>query len=127
MNDNPMEVRNLELVFPEHANPGGSAFGGFVMGLMDKVAWYAATRFARQYCVTVSVSRVTFEVPIRVGDLLELVARVVDHGRTSVRIEVEVYREEFGEPEGGRELATGGELVFVAVDDDGNPVPINTE
>ncbi len=33
-----MEARTLELVFPEHTNPMGAAFGGFVLGLMDKVA-----------------------------------------------------------------------------------------
>ena len=41
-----MEARTLELVFPEHTNPLGAAFGGFVLGLMDKVGSYAAARRA---------------------------------------------------------------------------------
>lgn len=119
--EDPHEVRTLELVFPEHANPGGAAFGGYVLGLMDKVGSYAAARFARRPVVTVAVSEVVFKVPIRTGDLLELVSWVCGHGRSSIRVEVEVWRERFGGGPESRELATKGELVFVAVDDEGRP------
>lgn len=78
-----MEARTLELVFPEHTNPLGAAFGGFVLGLMDKVGSYAAARRAKRPVVTVAVGSVEFKVPIRTGDLLEVVARVVRVGRTS--------------------------------------------
>lgn len=118
------EIRTFELVFPEHTNPGGAAFGGFVLGLMDKVGSYAAARFAASPVVTVSVGEVIFKVPIRTGDLLEVVSRVVGHGRTSIRVEVEVWRERFGGGADTRELATTGGLVFVAVDDDGRPRPL---
>ncbi|GEM86984.1 acyl-CoA thioesterase [Meiothermus granaticius NBRC 107808] len=116
-----MEARTLELVFPEHANPGGNAFGGFVLGLMDKVGSYAAIRRARKRCVTVRVGEVVFEVPIRVGDLLEIVARVVRVGRTSLTVEVEVYRENLKE---SKTLATRGNLTYVAVDEQGKPVEV---
>lgn len=116
------EARTLELVFPEHANPGGNAFGGFVLGLMDKVGSYAAIRRARKRCVTVRVGEVVFEVPIKVGDLLEVVARVTKVGRTSLTVEVEVYRENLREP---RMLATKGNLTYVAVDETGKPTPVD--
>ncbi len=119
-----MEARTLELVFPEHTNALGAAFGGFVLGLMDKVGSYAAARRARKPVVTVAVSRVEFKVPIRTGDLLEVVARVVRVGRTSLTVEVEVYKERFGEDE-GPVLATHGELTYVAVDREGRPVPVD--
>jgi len=64
-----MEARTLELVFPEHTNPLGAAFGGFVLGLMDKVGSYAAARRAKRPVVTVAVGSVEFKVPIRTGDL----------------------------------------------------------
>jgi acyl-CoA hydrolase len=116
------EARTLELVFPEHVNPGGNAFGGFVMGLMDKVGSYAAIRRARKSCVTVRVSEVVFEVPIKMGDLLEVVARVVRVGRTSLTVEVEVYRENLRE---SKVLATKGNLIYVAVDEQGRPTPVD--
>ncbi len=73
--------------------------------------------------VTVAVSSVEFKVPIRTGDLLEVVARVVRVGRTSLTVEVEVYKERFGE-ENGRVLATKGTLTYVAVNERGEPVPV---
>lgn len=115
-------AKTLELVFPEHANPGGYAFGGFVLGLMDKVGSYAAIRRARKRCVTVRVGEVVFEVPIKVGDLLEIVAKVAKIGRTSITVEVEVYRENLREP---KVLATRGNLTYVAVDTEGRPTPVD--
>ena len=117
-----MEARTLELVFPEHTNPLGAAFGGFVLGLMDKVGSYAAARRAKKPVVTVAVGGVEFKVPIRTGDLLEVVAKVVRVGRTSLTVEVEVYKERFGE--NGRVLATRGILTYVAVNQRGEPVPV---
>ena len=115
-------AKTLELVFPEHANPGGNAFGGFVLGLMDKVGSYAAIRRARKRCVTVRVGEVIFEVPIKVGDLLEVVAQVIKVGRTSITVEVEVYRENLRE---AKVLATRGNLTYVAVDAEGKPTPVD--
>ena len=100
-----MEARTLELVFPEHTNPLGAAFGGFVLGLMDKVGSYAAARRAKRPVVTVAVGRV-----VRVG-------------RPSLSVAVEVYKERFGEGN-GRVLATQGVLTYVAVNEKGEPVPV---
>jgi acyl-CoA hydrolase len=88
---------------------------------MDKVGSYAAIRRSRKRCVTVRVGEVVFEVPIRVGDLLEIVARVVRVGRTSMTVEVEVYRENLKE---SKTLATRGNLTYVAVDEHGRPVEV---
>jgi len=119
-----MEARTLELVFPSHANPHGNAFGGFVVGLMDKVGSYAAVRRAKKPVVTVAIGQVEFKVPIKVGDLLDVVARVERVGRTSIRVRVEVYKEPVGS--GERILATHGELVYVAVNEEGRPVPVDS-
>ena len=119
------EVRTLEMVFPEDTNPLGNAFGGYVLGLMDKTGSYAAARRAKKPVVTVAVGQVEFKVPIRSGDVLELVSRVVRVGRTSITVTVEVYRETFGGGEATRQLATHGELVYVAIDNNGKPTPVN--
>jgi len=119
------EARTLEMVFPEDTNPLGNAFGGYVLGLMDKTGSYAAARRARKPVVTVAVGRVEFKVPIRSGDVLELISRVTKVGRTSITVEVEVYREAFGGGEATRQLATHGELVYVAIDENGKPTPVD--
>jgi acyl-CoA hydrolase len=116
------EVRLVELIFPNQTNHYGTLFGGLALGLMDKAGFLAATRHARRTFVTVASDRVEFKVPVRAGQLVELVARVTDEGRTSVTVAVDMYVEELLSQR--RQLATSGTFVFVAVDVDGNPTPI---
>ena len=118
------EVRLAELIMPNRTNHHGTLFGGHALGLMDHAGWVAATRCARQTMVTVASDRVEFKVPVRAGQLVELVARVTRVGRTSVTVGVDMYAEDVAS--GDRRLATSGSFVFVAIDDDGNPVPIET-
>lgn len=113
------------MVFPEHTNPLGNAFGGFVLGLMDKVGSYAAARRAKKPVVTVAVGSVEFKVPIRAGDLLEVVAQVERVGRTSLTVQVNVFKERFGGGEATRVLATHGQLVYVAIDEQGRPTRVD--
>lgn len=119
------EVRLAELVMPNHTNHVGTLFGGHALGLMDHAGWVAATRCARRTMVTVASERVEFKVPVRAGQLVELVAKVAEVGRTSVRVAVDMYAEDVAT--GDRRLATSGSFVFVAIGDDGRPVPIAGE
>ncbi|WP_019586428.1 acyl-CoA thioesterase [Deinococcus apachensis] len=112
-------ARMLELVFPKDTNYLGTAFGGFVLSLMDKAASVAAVRHAGGAVVTARMDGVDFHVPIRVGDAVALDARVVRVGRTSMRVRVDVYRENMAS--GEQQLATTGFFVFVAVDEEGRP------
>lgn len=128
MSDQPRdrfdEVRLAELVMPNRTNHQGSLFGGHALGLMDHAGWVAATRCARRTMVTVASDRVEFKVPVRAGQLVELVARVTKVGRTSVTVGVDMYAEEVAT--GERQLATSGSFVFVAIDDEGRPTPIES-
>ncbi|MFD1731423.1 acyl-CoA thioesterase [Deinococcus malanensis] len=112
-------ARMLELVFPKDTNYHGTAFGGWVLSLMDKAASVAAVRHASGNVVTARMDGVDFHVPIRVGDAVALDARVVRVGRTSMTIQVDVYREHIAS--GEQELATTGFFVFVALDEQGRP------
>lgn len=116
------EVRLAELIMPNRTNHHGTLFGGHALGLMDHAGWVAATRCARKTMVTVASDRVEFKVPVRAGQLVELVARVTRVGRTSVTVGVDMYAEDV--LTGERRLATSGSFVFVAIDDDGRPTPI---
>jgi acyl-CoA hydrolase len=75
--------------------------------------------------VTVASDRVEFKVPVRAGQLVELVAKVTKVGRTSVTVGVDMYSEDVAT--GERRLATSGSFVFVAIGDDGRPTPIPTD
>jgi uncharacterized protein (TIGR00369 family) len=117
-----VEVRLSELIMPNQTNHYGTLFGGQALSLMDRAGWIAATRCARRTMVTVASDRVEFKVPVRAGELVELVARVTKIGRTSVTVAVDMFAEEV--TTGERRLATSGSFVFVAVDDHGRPIEV---
>jgi acyl-CoA hydrolase len=119
------EVRLAELIFPHQTNHIGTLFGGNALALMDKAAFLSATRLARRSMVTVASDRVEFKVPVRAGQMVELVARVTRVGRTSVTVGVEMYAEELLSRR--RVLATHGSFVFVAIDESGRAIPIRDD
>src|SRR5690606_23283590 len=88
------EARMLEIVFPDHTNHLGTLFGGQALAWMDKAAFIAASRFARRTVVTARSEQVDFRLPIRQGQLVETIARVVEVGRTSMQVEVDVVAED---------------------------------
>jgi len=116
------ETRIVEMVFPNQANHYGTLFGGDALRLMDMAAFVAASRHARKPVVTASSKRIDFHVPVRQGQLAEVVGRVSRTGRTSMTVEVELWAEDL--LTGRRQLCTKGSFVLVAVDEDGRPVPI---
>jgi acyl-CoA hydrolase len=109
-------------MMPQHANNLGHVFGGVVLGLVDKVAAVAAYRHARVSCVTASIDRVDFREPVYVGDLVVLKASVNYVGRTSMEVGVRVESENL--LTGRRRHTNSCYLTFVAVDRDGQPVPV---
>jgi uncharacterized protein (TIGR00369 family) len=116
------EARLIEMVFPEQTNHYGTLYGGQALALMDKAAFIAASRYARRAVVTASSERVDFHVPVRQGQLVDLLARVVATGRTSITVEVKLYSEDL--LTGERKLCTQGRFVLVAVAANGQPEPV---
>ncbi|ASR42970.1 acyl-CoA thioesterase [Xanthomonas citri pv. mangiferaeindicae] len=116
------EARMLEIVFPDHTNHLGTLFGGQALAWMDKAAFIAASRYARLTVVTARSEQVDFKLPIRQGQLVETIARVVEVGRTSMQVEVEVIAEDL--LSGERELCTRGRFVMIALDSRGRPAQV---
>lgn len=117
-----IEVRVIEMVFPEQTNHYGTLFGGEALALMDKAAFIVASRYARRAVVTASSEKVDFHVPVRQGHLVELIARVVGTGRTSMTVDVDLWAEDL--LTGERQLGTRGRFVMVALDADGHATPV---
>jgi acyl-CoA hydrolase len=112
-------VTTVDTVFPHHANPLGTIFGGRVLVLLDVNAAIACQRFARSIVVTASTEPIDFRNPVWVGEILELKSRVAWTGRTSMIVRCEVYGE--NALTGERRLCTMGHMSFVALDDEGRP------
>jgi len=73
--------------------------------------------------VTVHADAVDFKGPVPLGSIVELVARVVGVGRTSMRVEVEMWVEPVSEAETPYLAARGG-FVLVALDEGGRPARV---
>ena len=116
------ELSLIEMVFPEQTNHYGTLFGGQALALMDKAAFIVASRYARRTVVTASSEKVDFHVPVAQGQLIELIARIVRTGRTSMTVEVDLFAENL--LSGERELATHGSFVLVALDENRKPAHI---
>lgn len=116
------ETRVCKAVFPFTTNHHDTLFGGQALAWMDETAFIAATRFCRKSLVTVSSDRIDFKHPIPGGSLVVLVAKVVKVGRTSLKVQVDIYVESMYSE--GREHAIAGQFSFVAIDDEKRPVPV---
>jgi acyl-CoA hydrolase len=102
----------------------GTVHGGVVMRLVDTAAGIAATRHSGGPAVTAALDEMVFVVPVRVGDLLQLMAQVNWTGRTSMEVGVRVVAERWdraGEPPF---VVATAYLVYVAVDEHFQPRPV---
>ncbi len=84
------EIVLTELMLPSYSNFSGKIHGGFILSLMDKTAFTAATKFSGRYCVTASFNRVDFLNPIEVGELVTLKAKVNYVGNSSMVVGIRV-------------------------------------
>ena len=82
------------LVTPEMANFNGNMHGGELLKILDKAAYICASKYSGNYCVTLSVDKVTFKNSIKIGELLTLLAKVNYTGRTSMEIGIKVIAED---------------------------------
>jgi acyl-CoA hydrolase len=115
-------IENRHRVQPNDTNNYDTAHGGTVMRLMDEVGAMSAMRLAGEPCVTARVEALSFERPIPRGDIAVVEAWAFETGETSVRVRVLVDRED---PRTGEsERTSESTFVFVAVDEDGSPVPV---
>jgi acyl-CoA hydrolase len=115
-------TRVFKAVLPNTTNHYNTLFGGTALQMMDEVAFICATRFARKRMVTVTSDQIHFKHSIPAGTLIELVAKVVYVGNTSVKVQVEIYLEEMYEE--SRMRAITGMFTFVAIDRDRNPTQV---
>lgn len=81
------------LMTPDMANFSGKVHGGHILKLLDQVAYSCASRYAGMYVVTLSVDRVLFRQPVRVGELVTFLASVNYTGRSSMEVGIKVVSE----------------------------------
>ncbi len=118
----PMSFSKAELttlVMPHMQNVLGDLFGGHLLAMVDQAAAVAAIRHAGGPAVTASFDRVDFKERIPVGALVTCHASVDCVGNSSMDVSVEVYAENVAS--GERRHTHTARVVFVAIDDQGQP------
>ena len=108
-----------QVMLPADANPSGDVHGGTLMKLADTAGGIAATRHAKRRVVTAIADSMTFEHPVKVGDLVLIDAQVSWVGRTSLEVEVSIFAEKV--VTGERRRTSLAYFVFVALGPDGRP------
>ena len=124
MTNGPKGKRSIRtLAMPEHTNPDGQIFGGWVVSQMDLAGMYVARKYTACRCVTVAIDSMTFISPVHVGDFVCCYSMVEKLGRTSMHIHIETwaFSSKAGEE---RRKVTEGKFIFVSVDEKGRPQPL---
>src|SRR3954467_13180159 len=109
------------VTMPRDTNQYGTIFGGVILSYIDQAGFVEARRHGVHRWVTVALDRVEFKSAVHLGDTVNLYARTVKMGTTSVTVEIEVEAERF--TTGQHVPVTSATLVMVAVDATGNSIP----
>ena len=113
-------------MLPRDTNGYGTIFGGVILSYIDLAGGIEARRQCptRKF-VTKAMREVVFVAPVFIGDLVTFYATVIKKGRTSITVDIEVEVERLGVT-GTKEIlrVTEAEVVFVAVDENGRPIPL---
>ena len=111
-----------QLMLPQHANFAGVVYGGTILSIADSVAYVCAARHAGPNCVTLSVDRVEFKEPIRIGELVTCVASVNFVGRTSMEVGIKILAEDMRT--GKKRHTNSCYFTMVHLNDFGRPIEV---
>ena len=111
------ELALQTVAMPKDTNPNGDIFGGWLLSQMDIAGMVTASDVAGGRVATVAIEGMAFLTPVHVGAVVSCYCDVLEIGRSSIRIVVEVWinSQQDGEPI----KVTEGEFVFVAIDENG--------
>ena len=111
------------VAMPADANAYGDICGGWLLSVMDTGAGLTAARRAKGRAVTVAMDGMVFHAPVKIGDEVSVYTQIERVGRTSITIAVEAYRRQRSEETATK--VTEAKFTFVAIDDNGNPRPVD--
>ena len=118
------ELALQTMAMPKDTNANGDIFGGWLLSQMDIAGAIAAADVASGRVATVAIDGMVFLTPVHMGAIVTCYADILDIGRSSVRIMVEVWinSQHDGEPI----KVTEGEFVYVAIDENGRTRAIHS-
>ena len=111
-----------ELMLPSHSNFSGKIHGGYILNLMDQIAFACASKHSKTYCVTASVDTVDFLDSIEVGELVTMKASINYVGNTSMVVGIRVESENI--QSGKTKHCNSSYFTMVAKDDTNKSVSV---
>jgi acyl-CoA hydrolase len=111
-----------ELVLPNDTNTLNNLMGGRLLHWMDIAAAIAAQKHCNRIVVTASVDNVSFQHPVKLGDVISIESKVTRAFNTSVEVRLDVWAENI--PSGVRNKSNEAYYTFVALDSNGAAVPV---
>jgi uncharacterized protein (TIGR00369 family) len=111
-----------ELMLPSHTNFSGKIHGGYILSLLDQIAFACASKFSGNYCVTAYVDTVNFLKPIEVGELVTMKASVNYVGKSSMIIGIRVEAENI--QTGVIKHCNSSYFTMVSKDKEGKSMPV---
>ena len=113
-------ITMTELVLPQHTNQLGNLLGGQLMHWIDICAALSSSKHASKICVTASVDTIDFHHPIKLGDVVTIVASVNRVFNSSMEVGVSVCAE--NHTKGNKRHTNSAYLTFVGLNSEGIPV-----
>jgi acyl-CoA hydrolase len=113
------KVIMTEMVFPNDTNFYGNLMGGRLMYWMDTAAAMVAGKHSNAPCVTVSVDNISFDAPIKLGQVVHIEAQISRAFKSSMEIHIKVWGEDLTQQY--KYKSNEAYLTFVALDPNGKP------
>lgn len=114
-----MNYRTKKWVKPEDLNAHENLFGGRLLSWIDEeAAIFMIELVGHRRVVTKYMSEINFVSSARKGDLVELAFSSTAFGRTSVTLQCQVTNAMTG-----KSILTVDRIVFVSLDENGEPQP----
>ena len=119
-----MELLTTKVCMASQIGIHGNLFGGEMISILDE----SAAAYASQLCdtprvVTVKIEEVVFQHPVKVGNILKVYGEVDKIGKTSITLKLEARKHNVYT--GQQKIVCSTKMVFVRIDDEGDPVPIS--
>jgi len=111
------------VAMPADTNAYGDIFGGWLMSQADLAGGTVAIQAAQGRVATIAVSEFRFLAPVLVGDVVDIYARLLRVGSSSLTVEVRAWSRREPDPE-SRCQALEAKIVYVAIGPDGRPRPV---
>ncbi len=111
-----------ELVLPNDTNTFGNLMGGRLMYWMDIAAALAAMKHCATPVVTASVDNISFESPIKLGNVVHIEAKVTRAFNSSMEVHMKVWGED--PQQQFKYKSNEAYYTFVSLDPNGKPRPV---